>query len=127
MTKEQGDLYSRYLANESLIRDKDFINLGTRIENIKWSLQSLGLNFNELSTKEIEAVAKLFSRERPIYVTELVHFKLRVIPLLFLEGMNEDTNDLDSLSDIELAKVIYKKFKDEEYISRAKKWFLIEE
>lgn len=124
MKKEQGDLYSRYLANESIIRDKDFINLGTKLENIVWSLQSINIDFNGLSINEKEALAKLYSRERPIFIAELIHFKLRMIPLLFLEVMNEDTDE--SLSDIELAKVIYKHFENENFINRAKKRFFIE-
>lgn len=91
----------------------DLINLGTKIGNLENFLSKFDRKAEELSIEEIYSISKFYSSTRGLTYSDLLLFKHRIVALLFLEEMLEDTDDLSTTTDDELRQWIADKFEND--------------
>ncbi|WP_318615309.1 hypothetical protein [Sporosarcina sp. YIM B06819] len=82
--------------------------------------------YDDCLQEEIEEIAKLYSEETPITIAQLVRFKSRNLPEIFLRIMEVDEVEYVDLSDDELADFLLKKFSEEEFKINASELFNID-
>ncbi|TKI44840.1 hypothetical protein [Lysinibacillus tabacifolii] len=82
--------------------------------------------YGEYSVDEVEELGKLYDELNPITLVELIRFKNKIVPITFLSIMGVDEDELEEMTETELADLIIKKFSEEEFKKEAKRLFYIE-
>ncbi|WP_422659063.1 hypothetical protein ACK8P5_00495 [Paenibacillus sp. EC2-1] len=93
------------------------------LDDILYALEDV---YAEYYVEEIEELGKLYDELEPITVAQLVRFKHKSIALIFLRIMGEDVEELESISDDDLANFLLKKFSEEVFKKEAKRLFHID-
>ncbi|MBP2241744.1 hypothetical protein J2Z40_002316 [Cytobacillus eiseniae] len=89
-------------------------------------LYAMEETYAEYSVEEVEELGKLYDELNPISLVQLIRFKNKIVPITFLKIMGEDVDELEEMTETELADLIMKKFSEEEFKKDAKRLFHIE-
>jgi hypothetical protein len=80
----------------------------------------------EYFPKEIKEIYALFNEEEPITLGKLLRFQNREMPEFFLEKLGVDSDEYETLNDVELVDFILEKFSNQQFKENAKSLFRIE-
>ncbi|MFI2956867.1 hypothetical protein [Priestia sp. JSM ZJ58] len=81
--------------------------------------------FREFDIEEMEELELLFNENQPITLGDLIRFKYRLLPEIFLNFIGVEEIEYSELKDNELGNFIIEKLKDEHFSNRAKTFFSI--
>lgn len=116
-----------YFSNYSpYVNAKTFTLNKGNVEKLKETLSAVEDVYSEFEYEEVKELGLLFSEDEPITLAELLRFEYRLMPETFLKFMGVKEEEYMLLSDKELANLIAKKIKNEEFKSRAKMMFIID-
>ncbi|MED3822086.1 hypothetical protein [Priestia aryabhattai] len=96
------------------------------IENLRTIHYDFEETYREFNSEEVAEVGLLVNENQPITLGDLIRFKHRLLPEIFLKSIGVKEEEYCNLSNNMLVNLIIEKLKDERFSNRAKKLFSID-